>query len=234
MTHPNQTTNQCTIHTCEYMLRDRTQFISFRAASSHLRRDLCIGNRNQNSLVCVFPSVCVRVCVCSGMHACLLMCLHAWVHALTYVWTVAPGQISIQSTDYLHLCQFHWVTDWPLHSVPVTTTFLFVGRWCSTTGKSISGNSCPVWTLHLVIKIVNANAVYLSLSVFPCAIAQSGERSNDLVVSLWKSYPWHDRLRISFFFSSRLRLRLRQNLFNKNIQVPYQVHMSFLEIQITL
>ena len=31
--------------------------------------------------------------------------------------------------------------------------------------------TCPVWTLHLVIKIVNANAVYMSLSVFPWAIA---------------------------------------------------------------
>ena len=29
---------------------------------------------------------------------------------------------------------------------------------------------CPVWTLHLAITIVNANAEYLSVSVFPCAI----------------------------------------------------------------
>ena len=36
------------------------------------------------------------------------------------------------------------------------------------------------------------------------------------------------------FGEHRLRLRLRQNLFNKNIQVPYQVHTSFLKIQITL
>ena len=76
------------------------------------------------------------------MHACLSMCLHAWVHALTCVWTVAQGQRSIQSTDCLHLCQFHlgnWLTT--IHSVPVTTTFLFAGRWCTTTGGSISGNS---------------------------------------------------------------------------------------------
>ena len=89
-----------------------------------------------------FPSVCVRVCVYSGMHACLHMCLHAWVHALTYVWTVAPGQRSMQSTDRLHLCQFHlgnWLTT--IHSVPVTITFLLTGRWCSTTGASISGYS---------------------------------------------------------------------------------------------
>ena len=31
--------------------------------------------------------------------------------------------------------------------------------------------TCPIWILHLVINIVNANAGYLSLSVFPCAIA---------------------------------------------------------------
>ena len=31
--------------------------------------------------------------------------------------------------------------------------------------------TCPVWSLHVVIKFVNANAVYLSVSVFPCAIA---------------------------------------------------------------
>ena len=35
-------------------------------------------------------------------------------------------------------------------------------------------------------------------------------------------------------WSNIFRLRLRQNLFNKNIQVPYQVHISFLEIQIAL
>ena len=72
--------------------------------------------------MCVCPSVCMRV--------------------LTYVWTVAPGQRSMQSTDCLHLCQFHlgnWLTA--IHSVPVTTTFLFAGRWRSTTGESISGNS---------------------------------------------------------------------------------------------
>ena len=76
------------------------------------------------------------------MHACLHMCLHAWVHALTCVWTVAQGQRSIQSTDCLHLCQFHlgnWLTT--IHSVPATTAFLFAGRWCTTTGGSISGNS---------------------------------------------------------------------------------------------
>ena len=70
------------------------------------------------------------------------MCLHAWVHALTCVWTVAQGLRSIQSTDCLHLCQFYlgnWLT--PIHSVPVTTAFLFAGRWCTTTGESISGNS---------------------------------------------------------------------------------------------
>ena len=84
----------------------------------------------------------MRGCVCSGLHACLHMCLHAWVNALTYVWRVAPWQISMQSTDCLHLCQFHlgnWLTA--IHSVPVTTTFLFAGRWRSTTGESISGNS---------------------------------------------------------------------------------------------
>ena len=76
------------------------------------------------------------------MHACLHKCLHAWVHALTCVCTVAQGQRSIQSTDCLHLCQFHlgnWLTT--IHSVPVTTAFLFAGRWCTTTGGSISGNS---------------------------------------------------------------------------------------------
>ena len=123
--------------------------------------------------------ICLRaVCVCSGMHACLHMCLHAWVDALTCVWTVAQGQRSIQSTDCLHLCQFHlgnWFTI--IHSVPVTTAFLFTGRWCTTTGVSISDSfitarmrTCPVWSLHVVIKFVNANAVYLSVSVFPCAI----------------------------------------------------------------
>ena len=48
----------------------------------------------------------------------------------------------MQSTDCLHLCQFHlgnWLTT--IHSAPVTTAFLFAGRWCSTTGGPISGNS---------------------------------------------------------------------------------------------
>ena len=69
------------------------------------------------------------------------MCLHGRVHAVTCVWTAAQGQKSIQSTDCLHLCQFHlcnWLTI--IHSVHVTTVFLFVGRWCTTTGGSISGN----------------------------------------------------------------------------------------------
>ena len=76
-------------------------------------------------------------------------CLPAYVPAclgaytLMYVWTmVAPWQRSMQSTDCLHLCQFHlgnWLTV--IHSVPVTTTFLFAGQWRSTTGESISGNS---------------------------------------------------------------------------------------------
>ena len=123
--------------------------------------------------------LCACVCVCSGMHACLHMCLHAWVHALTCVWTVAQGQISIQSADCLLLCQFHlgnWLTT--LHSVPVTTAFLFAGRWCTTTGGSISGNSYHSQNENMSgLKsacsnhIRNANAVYLSVSVFPCAIA---------------------------------------------------------------
>ena len=56
--------------------------------------------------------------------------------------------------------------------------FLFAWRWCSTTGWSISDNSyhnqnenMSGLSLHAVIKFVNANAVYLSVSVFPCAIA---------------------------------------------------------------
>ena len=70
------------------------------------------------------------------------MCLHGWVHALTCVWTVAQGQRSIQSKDCLHLCQFH-LGNWliTIHSVPVTTAFLFAGRWYTITGGSISGNS---------------------------------------------------------------------------------------------
>ena len=48
----------------------------------------------------------------------------------------------MQSTDCLHLCQFHLGNRLTIiHSVSVTTTFLFVGRWCSTTGESIFGNS---------------------------------------------------------------------------------------------
>ena len=31
--------------------------------------------------------------------------------------------------------------------------------------------TCPVWSLHVVIQFVNANAVYSSVSVYPCAIA---------------------------------------------------------------
>ena len=70
------------------------------------------------------------------------MCLHAWVHALTCVWTVAQGQRSIQSKDCLHLCQFH-LGNWliTIHGVPVTTAFLFAGRWYTITGGSISDNS---------------------------------------------------------------------------------------------
>ena len=58
----------------------------------------------------------------------------------------------------------------------------------------------------------------------------------------WSETPWHSCdtsvMRLGPFWDADLPksswLRLRQNLFNKNIQVPYQVHMSFLEIQITL
>ena len=51
----------------------------------------------------------------------------------------------------------------------------------------------------------------------------------------WETLGSHDEVFTDGSkMNERLRLRLRQNLFNKNMQVPYQVHMSFLEIQITL
>ena len=86
-------------------------------------------------------SICFHACVC--VQTCMLACICACMIGLMPkgMWTVAPGQRSMQSTDCLHLCQFHlgnWLAT--IHSVPVTTTFLFTGRWCSTTGESISAN----------------------------------------------------------------------------------------------
>ena len=99
------------------------------------------------------------------------MCLHGWVHALTCVWTVAQGQRSIQSTDCLHLCQFHlcnWLTI--IHSVHVTTAFLFVGRLCTTTGESISGNSYHSQNENMsVLKSACSNQIrQRKCSVFVC------------------------------------------------------------------
>ena len=86
---------------------------------------------------------CACVCVCVFRHArlpsyvpaCLGSCLDVCMNGST-------GQRSIQSTDCLHLCQFHlgnWLAT--IDCVPVTTAFLFAGRWCTATGGSISVNS---------------------------------------------------------------------------------------------
>ena len=90
------------------MWRDRTEFISFRAAFNNSYRDICIGYRNQNNLVCVCPSVCV--CVRVFKHACLPAYVPACLGSCINV--CMNGSTNQCNQRIVYICvSFIWVTD---------------------------------------------------------------------------------------------------------------------------
>ena len=106
--------------------------------------------------------ICLRACVRVFRHARLPSYVPACLGSCPNVRMNGSTRAEINTINGLFTSQ-------PLHfyslgggAQPLVDQFLAI---------LITARISPVWSLRVVIKFVNANAVYLSLSVSPCAIA---------------------------------------------------------------